>query len=177
VWTLKDRAFYDVKHDNDHSIVRAYFGCMDNEQSISINKQMTEEGGNLRCLICTISFGMGIDVPDLDMVIHWGMSSSIANYWQEVGRAGRGGQSAVARLFVVRKMMRGLDEDMKKLATNLRFNKVQCFRQEIMGALTLDGMPEAVTPVLQCANKCDKCTCTFCSWCLICKWKCKCIGK
>jgi ATP-dependent DNA helicase RecQ len=53
----------------------------------------------LRAVICTNAFGMGIDVPDVRLVIHWQQPASIEDYLQEFGRAGRDGRAAVAVLF------------------------------------------------------------------------------
>ena len=43
---------------------------------------------NLRIVVATIAFGMGLDCPNIQKVIHWGASGDIEQYLQETGRAG-----------------------------------------------------------------------------------------
>ena len=45
-------------------------------------------------LCATSAFGMGVNCSHVGIVVHWGPPSSLTNYWQEVGRAGRGSFAA-----------------------------------------------------------------------------------
>ena len=51
--------------------------------------QQNYENGNLRILVATNAFGMGIDQPDVRLVIHFQMPGNIDSLYQEMGRAGR----------------------------------------------------------------------------------------
>ncbi len=61
-------------------------------------KQEAWMAGRTRIMACTNAFGMGIDKPDVRIVVHLTLPESLEAYFQEAGRAGRDGKKSYAVL-------------------------------------------------------------------------------
>jgi len=84
--TFKDRGFNCHYFDAD---------MQDNEKLSTLERFET---GDLKIVFATSAFGMGIDIPDIRLVVHYLVPESIEQYYQEVGRAGRDGKLAYGYL-------------------------------------------------------------------------------
>ena len=61
-----------------------------------IKKQNNWKENRCRVIVCTNAFGMGIDKPDVRVVIHFELPNSLEEYFQEAGRVGRDEKKAYA---------------------------------------------------------------------------------
>lgn len=71
-------------------------------------RQADWKSGQIRVMVCTNAFGMGIDKPDVRFVVHMSLPDSPEAYFQEAGRAGRDGRRSYAVLLWNESDVRGL---------------------------------------------------------------------
>ena len=124
---------------------------------------------HLRVLVSTIAFGIGVNIPDIEIVVHWGLSDSICHYWQEVGRCARNVKSGRAVLYPVRLTT---DKPFGKMINN-HLESPTCVRILILSQFVMTGIDDSLLAVLKerkdCSAKCDVCECVKCACCNYCK--------
>jgi len=112
-----------------------YHSSMPNEDLKDILTEFRKPDSNTRLLIATVAFGIGINIPDIKYVIHWGAATSVDEYWQEVGRAGRNGQPAHAIMYATPISLINADQAMKDICSNLN----KCIRKQVLDCLAVTG--------------------------------------
>lgn len=94
------RDFYDppgAPSLSKYRLVEMFTSCTDDHVKDQIITSFTKSQ-ILRLVCATVAFGMGVDCPDVRVVVHLGMPEDIEAYIQETGRAGRDGLPAEAIL-------------------------------------------------------------------------------
>ena len=89
-----------------------YHGGLNSEdRKYMLNQWMN---GNLKIMVATNAFGMGIDKPDVRFVLHYEIPPNLEAYYQEAGRAGRDEQPAKAIAFWAQEDVETFKSQLKK---------------------------------------------------------------
>ncbi|MDI1231131.1 MAG: RecQ family ATP-dependent DNA helicase [Methylobacter sp.] len=75
---------------------RAYYGSVNSDERKQLEDDLIHN--RLKALVATSALGMGFDKPDISFVIHYQAPGNVIEYYQQVGRAGRGIDHAIGIL-------------------------------------------------------------------------------
>ena len=88
-----------AEHISDNRLFGMYHAKTPAHNKDVILKSMLDENGVVRVVFCTVALGMGVNFAGLNYIIHYGAPSSIEDYYQECGRAGRTGEQAKSVIY------------------------------------------------------------------------------
>jgi ATP-dependent DNA helicase RecQ len=92
-----ERVSFDLKDHLDQRVA-FYHGGMEQTDRMLVQQQFMNDQLDVIC--CTSAFGMGVDKPNIRLVIHFHLPPQLESFIQEIGRAGRdGGESASLVLY------------------------------------------------------------------------------
>lgn len=88
-----------------------------------VKRQDEWVGNKTRVMVATNAFGMGIDKPDVRLVIHLDLPENLESYYQEAGRAGRDSRRAFAVILYQDADVRNLESKVEKSQPPLSYLK------------------------------------------------------
>jgi hypothetical protein len=156
--TLGSKRWTGEKKSPETRLIEMYHSHLDPVAQESIPISFCKTKSVLRCIITTLAFGMGIQIPDVEYVIHWGPPADILSYWQEVGRCSRDGRVGKTIIYCP-----PYSKDPKKVSNDLlgliKAKFGGCIREGILMALKVKGMEISTIQDMCHGSNC----CGFCS--------------
>ena len=88
----------------ENRMVEIYHAHTDENTKLRIMSKLSSENITIRVLIATVACGMGVNIPDISIVILWGLPPSLLHMWQEIGRCGRDGDLVLPSVIDMQKV-------------------------------------------------------------------------
>lgn len=111
----------------------------------------------IRVVIATTAFGMGIDIPDIRQIIHWGLPATLEEYVQETGRCGRDGIQSLAIAYGGNRA-----RNAEKKVLQYEHNSEYCRRKLLFQDFLQFSVDEVKVTGCNCCDVCEKlCDCAL----------------
>ncbi|ALO24748.1 MULTISPECIES: RecQ family ATP-dependent DNA helicase [Leptospira] len=153
----KVESIYNFLKKNGFKVGKYHAGRTDS------SREKTQNGYNIgktNVLVATNAFGMGLDNPDVRLIVHYQIPASLESYYQEAGRAGRDGKSSNCILFyhpsdlVTQNFIIGKENNRKGGETLLSFVKEYAISNRCRQQILCSYFGEEIEP----CKTCDVCS-------------------
>ena len=120
--------------------------------------------GEKQIMVATSAFGMGVDMGEVDLVIHFNMPLSVTDYVQQAGRAGRQGQKAHCVLlysdddyYIDRVILSSIQDDSAKKRALNRLDEMKDYCDDTAHCQTGMLLRSFGQGQKKCCNRCTNC--------------------
>lgn len=153
---LQDKQFVGNTKDPAARLFAQFHAPQKKGMKKCLTAEVKKENSRVRVLFATSALGMGVNVPNVEHVVHITPPSNIESYVQETGRAGRTGVPSRATLYYnnsdIAKNKKHVQDPMKEYCKS----QTTCLRKLILEYL---GFPHATVNQERCCCVCDaRCT-------------------
>ena len=156
-------ALGDAQYIGEHKAANRLFGvyhkCVSKGLKEVIVSQLASPTSVKRFIAATVALGMGLDAPAIRKVIHFGCPTTIEQFLQESGRAGRDGAPSEAELHYNRCDIRANRPGHSVAMTEFCKSQDVCLRQQLLRQLDFEAPADRIP----------------CHCCSVCKQKCQCV--
>ncbi|XP_033724737.1 mediator of RNA polymerase II transcription subunit 34-like [Pecten maximus] len=136
----------------ENRIIAQYHKDYTKDMKQLIVSELGKDCPKIRLVFATVALGMGLNAPSIERIVHCRPPTTLENYFQEIGRAGRKGQSAEAILHFnnndLAKSRKGLTQEMIDFCRN----NTTCLRRQLVKYFGYDDV--LCNDKINCCSNC-----------------------
>ncbi|XP_063416394.1 uncharacterized protein LOC134698034 [Mytilus trossulus] len=171
--SLGKMAYVDGIVDGNQVLLEMYHKSTHQDSKDRIINEFKTKTSRIRCVIATVALGMGLDISDIDLVVHIGCPKTVLSYWQEAGRCARDGRQGYS-LILYDNFTLALKTTDKDIADIVKNKDGKYIRKQILDVFSDEDSNQEIEKESCEGCELDWCQCSMCKCCTLCASKCQC---